>query len=70
MQIFASDASHVVVAERIGHGGSIYQFKSGPVGGCQMKANVVECIGAEGSMYFSSQSEGCQVSGDGRNKVR
>ena len=66
---FASDAAHVAVSERIGHGGSTYSSKSGSVGACRMKLEVVERIGAGGATYGSSQDGGCQAAGDDRRKV-
>lgn len=65
---FASDTGHVVVEERIGHGGSIYQAKPDPAGACQMKVEVTERIGAGGPMYRSSPISGCQVAGDARSQ--
>lgn len=50
--------------ERIGHGRSIYQSKSGSVSACQVKLDVIDRIGAGGSMYSSSQSDGCSVAED------
>jgi hypothetical protein len=66
---FASDVGEVAGTKRIGHGGSTYQLQSDRVGPCQMKADVVERIGAGGSRYSSSQNEGCQVAGDEQKKV-
>lgn len=65
---FASDTGHLVVEERIGHGGSTYQSKSAQAGHCLVKDNVGERIGAGGSMYRSSQDGRCQAAGDARNQ--
>lgn len=66
---FASDMGHVVVEERIGHGGSIYQAKPNPAGACQMKVEVTERIGSGGSRHSSSQTASCQTGKNERRKV-
>ena len=66
---FASDAGQVAVTKRIGHGGSTYQLRSGPVSVCQAKGDVIERIGAGGSTYSSSQSSDCPVAEDDDGKT-
>ncbi|MBX3303875.1 MAG: hypothetical protein KF693_16815 [Nitrospira sp.] len=71
---FASDASRVNVAERIGHGGSIYQSEPDRAGVCQVRVDMVERIGAGGSIYSSSRSRstqagGCQVAEEEQKRV-
>lgn len=61
---FASNAAHVEVAERIGHGGSTYRSKSDRADNCQVKVDMVERIGAGGATYSSSHIGDCQVVGD------
>ncbi|MBK9946592.1 MAG: hypothetical protein IPP12_05320 [Nitrospira sp.] len=61
---FASDASQVAATKRVGHGGSTYQLRSGPVSVCQARGDVIERIGAGGSTYSSSQSSDCPVAED------
>ncbi len=50
-------------------GGSTYQSKSVQAGHYSVKADVVERIGAGGSMYASGQTDGCHMAENERTHV-
>jgi hypothetical protein len=65
----ASDAPHVAVTERIGHGGSTYQPQFEDARDCRVKVDRVERLGAGGSTYSSNKVDPCGVAGEDRSKV-
>lgn len=71
----AMDARRTTVADRIGHGGSIYRSQAVYTASCMGPVEVIERIGAGGSTYsssrrlMSSEVGRCQVGEEGQQRV-